>query len=173
MKKPIRNNSGFTLIELLVVISIIALLSSIVIASLNSARLKARDAAIIAGVGEMRKLLELEFNDTGSYINFFSSGGWINSKTGCDNSFSGTYQTQARKICANIVNNSSGDEPWGYGDIRFYIGNSIDNNKYYSILAYLPGKNKFYCAGSSGGNSEVTLENGVSSWSSPGCYNQP
>ena len=35
---------GFTLIELLVVISIIGLLASGVLASLNSARMKARDA---------------------------------------------------------------------------------------------------------------------------------
>ena len=41
-----QKNKGFTLIELLVVVAIIGLLSSVVMASLNSARLKAKDALI-------------------------------------------------------------------------------------------------------------------------------
>jgi len=54
---------GFTLIELLVVISIIGLLSSIVLASLNSAREKAAVASIISNVREVEKALYLLADD--------------------------------------------------------------------------------------------------------------
>ncbi len=61
--------SGFTLIELLVVIAIITLLSSIVFASLNSARVKARDAKRVADLIQIRNALELYYNDYGHYPN--------------------------------------------------------------------------------------------------------
>ena len=58
---------GFTLIELLVVIAIIGLLSSVVFASLNSARAKARDARRSADMSEIRKALELYFDKYTTY----------------------------------------------------------------------------------------------------------
>ena len=57
-----KNKKGFTLIELLVVIAIIGILSSVVLASLNNARRKSRDARRVADIGQLRLALELYFD---------------------------------------------------------------------------------------------------------------
>jgi prepilin-type N-terminal cleavage/methylation domain-containing protein len=57
---PIR--TGFTLIELLVVIAIIGVLSSVVLASLNSARAKGVDAKIKAQLSGLRAAAELYYS---------------------------------------------------------------------------------------------------------------
>lgn len=59
---------GFTLIELLVVIAIIGILASIVLASLNTARKKSRDARRIADLNQIRLANELYFDsNSGAY----------------------------------------------------------------------------------------------------------
>jgi prepilin-type N-terminal cleavage/methylation domain-containing protein len=58
---------GFTLIELLVVIAIIGLLSSVVLASLNSARAKSRDGARVQTVSQVKNALELYYDENKHY----------------------------------------------------------------------------------------------------------
>ena len=58
---------GFTLIELLVVIAIIGILSSVVLASLNSAREKGRDARRVSDIKQIQLALELYFDSNSSY----------------------------------------------------------------------------------------------------------
>lgn len=58
---------GFTLIELLVVITIIGLLSSFAVVSLNSARVKARDALRKGDMAQMRTALSMYYDDHQDY----------------------------------------------------------------------------------------------------------
>lgn len=62
-----RLSSGFTLIELLVVIAIIGILSSVVLASLNSARVKGRDARRISDIKQLQLALELYYDNHQGY----------------------------------------------------------------------------------------------------------
>jgi len=55
-------SKGFTLIELLVVIAIIGILSSVVLASLNSARDKGNDAAVKSNLSGARAQAELYYD---------------------------------------------------------------------------------------------------------------
>lgn len=64
---------GFTLIELLVVISIIGLLASVVLTSLNSARVKARNTRRIVDIKQLVNAFHLGLDANNS--NFPSTGG--------------------------------------------------------------------------------------------------
>ncbi|HEY4508044.1 MAG TPA: prepilin-type N-terminal cleavage/methylation domain-containing protein [Candidatus Paceibacterota bacterium] len=63
----LKASRGFTLIELLVVIAIIGILSSVVLASLNSARTKARDTRRVSDLKQIQVALELYYDANSKY----------------------------------------------------------------------------------------------------------
>ena len=66
MKEPIRVRA-FTLIELLVVIAIIGVLSAVVLASLNTARARARYVATVQQLEQLARAAEMDQLSRGSY----------------------------------------------------------------------------------------------------------
>ena len=114
---------GFTLIELLVVVAIIGILSSVVLASLNSARGKGADAAVKAGLANMRAQAELYYDSQTptSYLNV------------CTNPTGG--------IAAMLAQATSTGS--GQGECFDAVGS-------WSASAPLKGAGGFWCVGSSG-----------------------
>lgn len=139
---------GFTLIELLVVISIISLLSSVIFASLNSARSKARDSARKQTLVQLRNALELYYTDQGSYP---STGGvWYASALDLDLQLNGGdwIPGLAPKYIASLpqdplggtISSAAFSSPSCHPySIRVYL--YISNGKDYKVLCFCSTEN--------------------------------
>ncbi|MBV9349161.1 MAG: type II secretion system protein [Patescibacteria group bacterium] len=171
---------AFTLIELLVVMAIIGLLSSVVLASLNTARGKGTDAAIQEEVGQLRTLIELDASENaGSYANT-QYDAWISYSTTCSIFTAGNYASREQQLCQALLKNAGSCNFASYQGLCVLIGNAqLPSGTFiptkYSINVYLPGMSArtgvatWFCAGSSGATSYMT----TSGFTDPGCYYNP
>lgn len=126
----IRKEKGFTLIELLVVVAIIGILSSVVLASLSSARNKGRDAAIKSALASARAQSEILADNVGGYVN------------ACATSVFSTDPTMAA-IATNITNNGGGTPGCSLGGV---------NNGLIEVHAVLASTGLIWCVDSTGFN---------------------
>ena len=63
-----QKNKGFTLIELLVVVAIIAILSTVIITAINSAREKGKDSTAMSQMNQARNQAEIYYTQNGNYL---------------------------------------------------------------------------------------------------------
>jgi prepilin-type N-terminal cleavage/methylation domain-containing protein len=143
-------SKGFTLIELLVVISIIGLLSSVVLASLNVAKSKSRDARRMADLSQIARALNLYYDKFGN---------WIEASSGCGSSgggagwFNYVYpSSQSIGQClvnagflATEIKDPTGSVSGSTGPIG---GNQANVNKIYTYM-------KYHCDGITSANRKV------------------
>ncbi|MDE1966283.1 MAG: prepilin-type N-terminal cleavage/methylation domain-containing protein [Patescibacteria group bacterium] len=127
---------GFTLIELLVVIAIIGILSSVVLASLNTARIKARDAERISDIRSLETALQLYYSDH----SHFPACGSNEYLTAAD-AASGCLHTALvpgyiSKIPSDPLYGTNGSLGWGY-QYQYWVNDSVGSR--YGLRAALEG----------------------------------
>ncbi|MBY0328590.1 prepilin-type N-terminal cleavage/methylation domain-containing protein [Patescibacteria group bacterium] len=127
--KSISLKRGFTLIELLVVIAIIGILAAVILASLNTARAKARDARRISDIRTIQTALEMYYSDNGSYP--ISNGA-----SGC-----ATYTTVPNNSWCNSAQKNSNGRWIANGALAPYLAQDPVDPQPDTLLVWNDGSN--------------------------------
>lgn len=182
-------NKAFTLIELLVGIAIIGILATVVIASLNGARDRAKTAAIKSEARQLFSLAMAHYAETGNAETFFTSYGWVrgDSQGGAGGTACSTRigvnalnREKAIEICNSITSKLPTNTSSGSNSNKMLTscngGTCTDRKSQFSIQVKLQdnesvsgaGAGPYFCIGTSGATSEGTYNT-----SRAGCYANP
>ena len=149
--KKFNSKRGFTLIELLVVVAIIGILASVVLASLNSARVKGTDASIKSVLANARAQAELFYDPAQVYTDICTLAGGIGPFT----------SNAATKLNIAAVVANDDNQPFIYDDTGLVLGHSVchDSDTAWAAIVSLKGGgagNAGWCVDSTGASKEAT-----------------